>query len=141
MSCWWVTAVSAASSARCSPRRTCRSLLSKATRKGLPSRKNKELRPSPAMPLTPILSVRPTYLPPAAWLVAIPDAFEGGQVVEQASKLSPKLSIIARAHSEAEVLHLKKHGASVVILGEHEIARAMIELVSQAEPNLPISGA
>ncbi|HKA64696.1 MAG TPA: YbaL family putative K(+) efflux transporter [Methyloceanibacter sp.] len=66
-------------------------------------------------------------------LVAIPDAFEGGQVVEQASKLSPKLSIIARAHSEAEVLHLKKHGASVVILGEHEIARAMIELVSQAE--------
>ena len=63
-------------------------------------------------------------------LVAIPDAFEGGQVVEQARKLNPKLTIIARAHSEAEVLHLKKHGASVVILGEHEIARAMVELVS-----------
>ena len=63
-------------------------------------------------------------------LVAIPDAFEGGQVVEQARKLNPKLTIIARAHSEAGVLHLKKHGASVVILGEHEIARAMVELVS-----------
>ena len=63
-------------------------------------------------------------------LVAIPDAFEGGQVVEQARKLNPKLTIIARAHSEAEVLHLKKHGASVVILGEHEIAHAMVELVA-----------
>ena len=62
-------------------------------------------------------------------LVAIPDAFEGGQVVEQARALNPKLTIIARAHSEAEVLHLKKHGASVVILSEHEIARAMVELV------------
>ena len=63
-------------------------------------------------------------------LVAIPDAFEGGQVVEQARALNPKLTIIARAHSEAEVLHLKKHGASVVILSEHEIARAMVELLS-----------
>ena len=62
-------------------------------------------------------------------LVAIPDAFEGGQVVEQARALNPKLRIIARAHSEAEVLHLKKHGASIVILGEHEIAHAMVELV------------
>jgi CPA2 family monovalent cation:H+ antiporter-2 len=66
-------------------------------------------------------------------LVAIPDAFEGGQVVEQARALNPRLTIIARAHSEAEVLHLKKHGASIVILGEHEIARAMVELVSPGE--------
>jgi monovalent cation:H+ antiporter-2, CPA2 family len=66
-------------------------------------------------------------------LVAIPDAFEGGQVVEQARALNPKLSIIARAHSEAEVLHLKKHGANVVILGEREIARAMAELVAPRE--------
>ena len=63
-------------------------------------------------------------------LVAIPDAFESGQVVEQARALNPKLTIVARAHSEAEVLHLKKHGASVVVLGEHEIARAMVELVA-----------
>jgi CPA2 family monovalent cation:H+ antiporter-2 len=66
-------------------------------------------------------------------LVAIPDAFEGGQVVEQARALNPQLNIIARAHSEAEVLHLKKHGASVVILSEHEMARAMVALVSTAE--------
>jgi CPA2 family monovalent cation:H+ antiporter-2 len=65
-------------------------------------------------------------------LVAIPEAFEGGQVVEQARAAKPDLLIIARAHSEEEVAHLKKHGASSVIMGEHEIARAMIEDVRNA---------
>jgi CPA2 family monovalent cation:H+ antiporter-2 len=59
-------------------------------------------------------------------LVAIPDAFEGGQVTEQARALNPALSIIARAHSEDEIAHLKKHGATSVVMGEHEIARAMV---------------
>jgi CPA2 family monovalent cation:H+ antiporter-2 len=63
-------------------------------------------------------------------LVAIPDAFEGGQVVQQARAVNPSLTIIARAHSEAEILHLKKHGASLVIMGEHEIAMAMVEHVA-----------
>ena len=63
-------------------------------------------------------------------LVAIPDAFEGGQVVQQARAINPKLTIVARAHSEAEILHLKKHGASLVIMGEHEIAMAMVEHVA-----------
>jgi CPA2 family monovalent cation:H+ antiporter-2 len=59
-------------------------------------------------------------------LVAIPDAFEGGQVVAQARELNPALPIVARAHSEDEVEHLKKHGATKVVMGEHEIAKAMI---------------
>ena len=58
--------------------------------------------------------------------VAIPDAFEGGQVVQQARDINPTLTIIARAHSDAEIEHLKKHGATLVIMGEHEIARAMV---------------
>ncbi len=65
-------------------------------------------------------------------LVAIPDAFEGGQAVMQAREANPDLLIIARAHSEEEVLHLKKHGATTVIMGELEIARAMIEDVRKA---------
>jgi monovalent cation:H+ antiporter-2, CPA2 family len=60
-------------------------------------------------------------------LVAIPDAFEGGQVVDQARKLNPGLPIIARAHSEEEIEHLKKHGATAVVMSEHETAKAMIE--------------
>jgi CPA2 family monovalent cation:H+ antiporter-2 len=72
-------------------------------------------------------------------LVAIPDAFEGGQVVQQARAMNPKLTIIARAHSDAEVLHLKKHGASLVIMGEHEIAMAMVERVAAGGASDPES--
>ncbi len=62
-------------------------------------------------------------------LVAIPDAFEGGQVVQQARAVNPALPIIARAHSEAEIAHLMKHGASLVVMGEHEIAKAMLAAI------------
>jgi CPA2 family monovalent cation:H+ antiporter-2 len=60
-------------------------------------------------------------------LVAIPDGFEGGQVVEQAHAINPKLPIIARAHSEEEIEHLKRHGAGKVIMGEYLIAQQMID--------------
>jgi CPA2 family monovalent cation:H+ antiporter-2 len=64
----------------------------------------------------------------ARWLfVAIPDGFEAGTVVELARKANPELLIIARAHSDAEVEHLTKHGASFVIMGEREIALGMID--------------
>ena len=59
-------------------------------------------------------------------IVAIPDAFEGGQIVMQARKINPTLPIIARSHSEEETAHLKSHGATTVIMGEHEIAMAML---------------
>jgi CPA2 family monovalent cation:H+ antiporter-2 len=59
-------------------------------------------------------------------LVAIPDAFEGGQIVAKARALNPKLPIIARAHSDEQVVHLRSLGADVVIMGEDEIAKAMI---------------
>jgi len=59
-------------------------------------------------------------------LVAIPDAFEGGQIVAKARALSASLPIIARAHSEEEIAHLTRHGANSVIMGEQEIAKAML---------------
>ena len=64
-------------------------------------------------------------------LVAVPNAFEGGQIIAQARVLRPSLPIVARAHSEEEVEYLRKHGATSVIMGEHEIARAMVGLVPQ----------
>jgi CPA2 family monovalent cation:H+ antiporter-2 len=66
-------------------------------------------------------------------LVAIPDAFEGGQVVQQAHAINPDLPIIARAHSEEEIEHLKRHGATLVVMGEHEIAKAMLDMVARIE--------
>jgi len=58
--------------------------------------------------------------------VAIPAAFEAGQIVEQARGLNPGLEIVARAHFDAEVDHLLQHGANAVIMGEREIAAAML---------------
>jgi CPA2 family monovalent cation:H+ antiporter-2 len=65
-------------------------------------------------------------------LVAVPDAFEGGFAAELGRKANPALPIIARSHSEDETAHLKKHGATDVIMGEHEIAKAMIAAIPHA---------
>jgi CPA2 family monovalent cation:H+ antiporter-2 len=71
-------------------------------------------------------------------LVAIPDAFESGQIVEQARGINPDLPIIVRAHSGAQEEHVVKHGATRVVMGEQEIARAMVATVpgSPREPVL-----
>ena len=59
-------------------------------------------------------------------LIAIPNAFEAGQAVEQAHKLNPSLQIIARAHSDEEVTYLHDLGAQEVIMGEREIGLGML---------------
>ena len=64
----------------------------------------------------------------ARWLIsAIPNAFEGGSVIEQARAVNPNLEIIARPHSDDEVEYLTQYGASLVIMGEREIARGIAE--------------
>lgn len=60
-------------------------------------------------------------------VVAIPESFEAGQVVEKARRANAGLYIIARAHSDSEVEHLSDLGADSVIMGEREIARGMLE--------------
>lgn len=59
--------------------------------------------------------------------VAIPQAFEAGQIVAQARKANPNLPIIARAHFDDEIDHLMGNGATKVIMGEREIAGAMLD--------------
>ncbi|CCD91472.1 putative potassium efflux transporter (ybaL) [Bradyrhizobium sp. ORS 375] len=70
-----------------------------------------------------------------ALVIAIPEAFEAGQIVEQARAANPALHIVARAHSDAEVEHLKSLGADRVIMGEREIARGMIEELDTRPPD------
>jgi CPA2 family monovalent cation:H+ antiporter-2 len=67
-----------------------------------------------------------------ALFLAIPNGFEGGQVVAQAKQRNPGLKIVARAHSDAEVEHLDHHGADAVVMGEREIAGAMIDTMFRA---------
>ena len=58
--------------------------------------------------------------------VAIPNAFEAGQVVEKLRAANPQLDILARSHSDEETDRLRQLGASHVVMAESEVARAMI---------------
>jgi monovalent cation:H+ antiporter-2, CPA2 family len=62
-----------------------------------------------------------------ALVVAIPEVFEAGQIVEQARAANPQLLIVARAHTDAEAAHLRQCGADEVVQGADEIARAMVQ--------------
>ncbi|MDH6265923.1 CPA2 family monovalent cation:H+ antiporter-2 [Rhizobium sp. SG_E_25_P2] len=72
-------------------------------------------------------------------LVAIPNAFEAGQVVANARAANPAARILCRAHSDEEVAHLTQLGADEVIMGENEIARGMIERMAPSPaPATPV---
>ena len=60
-----------------------------------------------------------------------PEPFENGNLIEQARAANPNLEIIARAHTDAEVDHLKRFGASIIIMGEREIARGLTEHIER----------
>ena len=62
--------------------------------------------------------------------VAIPNGFEAGQIVQKAKALNPGLTIVARAHSDDEAEHLRRLGASKIIMGERELALAMVDAAS-----------
>ncbi|WP_043832325.1 YbaL family putative K(+) efflux transporter [Muricoccus aerilatus] len=63
--------------------------------------------------------------------VTVPEAFEAGQVVEQARALNAALEITARAHSDAAAEHLARLGANHVVLSESEVARRMLRGVPE----------
>ena len=75
---------------------------------------------SDALALAGIANARSLY-------VAIPNAFEAGQAIEQARKANTALMIAARAHSDEEAEYLKQLGADHVIMGEREIALGMLD--------------
>ncbi|PKP93507.1 MAG: Kef family K(+) transporter [Alphaproteobacteria bacterium HGW-Alphaproteobacteria-16] len=64
----------------------------------------------------------------AGVMIAIPEGFEGGAVVEAVRAINPAIPVIARAHSDAEVEHLEARGADNVVMGEREIANRMLSL-------------
>lgn len=70
-------------------------------------------------------------------ILAIPNAFEAGQIVLKAKAANPGMLIIARAHSDAEVEHLTGLGADKVIMGEREIARGIVEQVLEGSGKPP----
>ncbi|MEQ1899290.1 MAG: YbaL family putative K(+) efflux transporter [Devosia sp.] len=61
-----------------------------------------------------------------AVIIAIPNAFEAGQAVEQCHRINPAVRIVARAHAEGEIGYLQGLGAEHVIMGEREIGLGML---------------
>lgn len=62
-------------------------------------------------------------------LLAIPEGFEAGAICERARTLNPEIHIIARAHSDAEVDHLRRLNVPEIVMGEREIAARMFALL------------
>ncbi len=58
-------------------------------------------------------------------VIAIPDTYEAGHIIEYAKKANPSIRAVARAHQPEEVAYLRKQGADSVFMGEEELGRAM----------------
>jgi len=70
-------------------------------------------------------------------ILAIPDGFEASGVLRKARQMNPGIEIIARAHSDAEVEHLRQGGANFIIMGEREVARGMLaHVLDRSEADL-----
>ncbi len=65
---------------------------------------------------------------------AIPQALEAGEAITRLKALSPEITVLARAHSDAEVKHLLEHGADGAVLAERELAYSLAEMVMSTPP-------
>ena len=67
-------------------------------------------------------------------VLAIPQALEAGEVIARLRAANPGMTILARAHSNAEVRHLLSRGADGAVLAEKELAHSMAEMALSAPP-------
>jgi len=70
-------------------------------------------------------------------ILAIPQPLEAGEVLGKLRALNPNLTLLARAHSDAEVKHLLEHGADATVMAERELAHSLAEMVMAAPPYRP----
>ena len=68
-------------------------------------------------------------------MLAIPNAFEAGEIIARLRKANPAMIILARAHSEEESRHLLAEGADGAVLAERELAHSMAEMALAAVRN------
>ena len=67
-------------------------------------------------------------------ILAIPQPLEAGEALVKLRALNPALTLLARAHSDAEVKHLLEHGADGAVLAERELAYSLAEMVMSTPP-------
>lgn len=67
-------------------------------------------------------------------VLAIPQPLEAGETLAKLRALNPTLTLLARAHSDAEVKHLLEHGADGTVMAERELAYSLAEMVMATPP-------
>ncbi|WP_422505022.1 YbaL family putative K(+) efflux transporter [Stenotrophomonas sp. GZD-301] len=67
-------------------------------------------------------------------VLAIPQPLEAGETLAKLRALNPNLTLLARAHSDAEVKHLLDHGADGTVMAERELAYSLAEMVMSTPP-------
>jgi len=67
-------------------------------------------------------------------VLAIPQPLEAGEALAKLRLLNPDLTLLARAHSDAEVRHLLEHGADGAVMAERELAHSLAEMVMATPP-------
>ena len=61
-------------------------------------------------------------------------ALEAGETIAKLRAINPALTLLARAHSDAEVKHLLEHGADGAVMAERELAYSLAEMVMATPP-------
>ncbi|WP_313348252.1 YbaL family putative K(+) efflux transporter [Stenotrophomonas sp.] len=67
-------------------------------------------------------------------VLAIPQPLEAGETLAKLRAINPGLTLLARAHSDAEVKHLLDHGADGTVMAERELAYSLAEMVMATPP-------
>jgi CPA2 family monovalent cation:H+ antiporter-2 len=67
-------------------------------------------------------------------ILAIPQPLEAGEALAKLRAMNPALTLLARAHGDAEVRHLLDHGADGAVLAERELAYSLAEMVMSTPP-------
>lgn len=67
-------------------------------------------------------------------VLAIPQPLEAGETIAKLRAINPELTLLARAHSDAEVKHLLEHGADGAVMAERELAYSLAEMVMATPP-------
>ena len=67
-------------------------------------------------------------------VLAMPQVLEAGAIIERLKAANASISVLARAHSEAEVKHLLERGADAAVLAERELAFSLVDMVMATPP-------
>jgi len=62
-------------------------------------------------------------------VIALPDSYQARRILELARQVNPNIEAVVRTHSNSEFDYLTRNGAAYVVMGEREVARAMVEYV------------